>query len=122
MDESIQDRDVFRWIEKEYSTCDAYEGVANANGDICCDPKCQKCGGSGCSAGCNDLQKTKCKDLCCGIEKKIFDVCGINYGNGRTKAPCLLKGIILQQLNSDKEEGIKDNITQVYSNSICINF
>ena len=84
MDESIQDRDVLRWIEKEYSTCDAYEGVANPNGDICCDPKCQKCGTSGCGAG-------GLGDLCCSVEQKIFDVCGLNA----TQAPCRLIGIIL---------------------------
>ena len=100
MDEVIQDRDVLRWIEKGESTCDAYEGVANLNGDICCDPVCEKCGGSGCA-------KSGHGDLCCKVEQKIFDVCGINA----TKAPCLLKGIILYQLKSDKEDSIKGNIT-----------
>ena len=95
MDESIQDRDVLRWIEKEYSTCDAYEGVANPNGDICCDPKCQKCGTSGCG---NCTLQSGCGNLCCGVEEKIFKVCGINYGDGATKAPCLLKGIFLHEL------------------------
>ena len=79
MDESIQDRDALRWIEKGESTCDDYEGVAHSDGNICCDPNCEKCGGSGCGAG-------RLGDLCCGVVHKIFDVCGLNA----TKAPCRL--------------------------------
>ena len=82
------------------STCKFYDGVASADGDVCCDPSCEKCGGSGCGAG-------GMSDLCCSVRQKIFDVCGINA----TKAPCLLQGIILYKLKSDKDDDIKANIT-----------
>ena len=99
MDEGIQDRNELRWIEKGESTCDAYEGVTHADGKICCDPSCEKCGGSGCSAG-------GLGHLCCGVEQKTFDVCGLNA----TKAPCRLQGIILCQLHPDENDTIKPNI------------
>ena len=82
------------------STCKFYDGVARADGKICCDPRCEKCGGSGCGSG-------GMSDLCCGVGQKIFDVCGINA----TKAPCLLQGIILYQLKSDTDDSIEADLT-----------